>query len=51
MESGSINDETFAAYKNKMAILMKEKSKMAKKANKIATNEKEIAEWVNSNPL
>jgi len=27
-----LNDETFAAYKNKMAVLMKEKSKMAKKA-------------------
>ena len=27
-----LNDETFAAYKNKMAILMKEKSKMTKKA-------------------
>jgi len=27
-----LNDESFAAYKNKMAVLMKEKSKMAKKA-------------------
>jgi hypothetical protein len=27
-----LNDETFAAYKNKMAVLMKEKNKAAKKA-------------------
>ena len=27
-----LNDESFAAYKNKMAVLMKEKSKAAKKA-------------------
>ena len=27
-----LNDETFAAYQNKMAVLMKEKNKAAKKA-------------------
>ena len=39
-----LNEETFAAYKNKMAVLMKEKNKAAKKAKEeVAKKEKEMA--------
>ena len=38
-----LNEETFAAYKNKMAVLMKEKNKAAKKAKEEASKkEKEM---------
>jgi len=39
----NLNEETFAAYKNKMAVLMKEKNKAAKKAKEEASKkEKEM---------
>ena len=41
-----LNDETFAAYKNKMAVLMKEKSKTAKKAKEDAMKAKASQEEV-----
>ena len=37
-----LNDETFAAYKNKMAVLMKEKNKAAKKAAQEKMSKKDV---------
>ena len=41
-----LNDEAFAAYKNKMAVLMKEKNKAAKKAKEDAMKAKASQEEV-----
>ena len=38
-----LNEETFAAYKNKMAVLMKEKNKTAKKAKEEASKKDMVA--------
>ena len=39
-----LNDETFAAYKNKMAVLMKEKNKAAKKVKEEETKKAKASE-------
>ena len=39
-----LNEESFAAYKNKMAVLMKEKNKAAKKAKEEVAAEAPVEE-------